>query len=63
MDGLQVSAEISKLSHKIDALKRILMKVESDRDFNYECRVLRELQKELEVKKSALEDKLRSVTF
>lgn len=63
MDGLQVSNEISKLSRKIEALNRVIMTLDSNIDFNYEVRVLKEIKVECEQEKSKLEDKLRSVTF
>lgn len=63
MDGLQVSAKISKLSNEIGALERVLMRIEGDRDFNYEYRVLKTIKEEMRQQKSNLEDKLRSVKF
>lgn len=61
MNGLQASNEISKLSREIEAIERILMRVESDRDLNYESRVLKGIQKELKDNKSELESKLSSI--
>lgn len=63
MNGLEISEKINKLSRKTEALNRILMRVESDMDYKYESKVLKEVVSSMGEEKLLLQDKLRSISF
>lgn len=63
MNGLEVSAKILKLSNEIGALDKIMTRVQGDRDFSYEYRVVDGIKKGFEREKAELENKLRSISF
>ncbi len=63
MNGLEISEKINRLSRKTEALNRILMRVESNMDYKYESKVLKEVVSSMEEEKLLLQDKLRSISF
>lgn len=63
MNGLEVSEKIKKFSIEIETLNKILMKVESDRDYRSEVNIVRGIVSQMEKEREVLQNKLHSVNF
>ncbi|MCC2249016.1 hypothetical protein JUJ52_03465 [Virgibacillus sp. AGTR] len=63
MDGLQAMTKLSTITEEINALQKVISRMELDRDFRNECSTLTLLKERLEKEKTNLESKLQSITF